>query len=107
MNRKLLRDKILGCFNGKNVGGTLGAPLEGKNGFFDIEYFIQPNIVNNPQPNDDLDLQISSLNAVRRFGRNVNAEILAEYYGIFEYAGLWDDDEYPVLLASFHTGIGG
>ena len=37
MNRKILRDKILGCFNGKNVGGTLGAPLEGKNGFFDIE----------------------------------------------------------------------
>ena len=83
MNRRILRDKILGCFNGKNVGGTLGAPLEGKNGFFDIEYFLQPNIVNNPQPNDDLDLQISSLNAVRRFGRNVSAEILAEYYNIF------------------------
>ena len=83
MNKKILRDKILGCFNGKNVGGTLGAPLEGKNGFFDIEYFIQPNIENNPQPNDDLDLQISSFNAVRRYGRNVNAEILAEYYNIF------------------------
>ena len=41
MNRKLLRDKILGCFNGKNVGGTLGAPLEGKNGFFDVEYFYR------------------------------------------------------------------
>ena len=49
MNRTLLRDKILGCFNGKNVGGTLGAPLEGKNGFFDIEYFLQPNIEGNPQ----------------------------------------------------------
>ena len=83
MDRKLLRDKILGCFNGKNVGGTLGAPLEGKNGFFDIEYFIQPNIESNPMPNDDLDLQISSLNAVRRYGRNVNSEILAEYYNIF------------------------
>lgn len=83
MNRSFLRDKILGCFNGKNVGGTLGAPLEGKNGFFDIEYFIQPNIEGNPQPNDDLDLQISSLNAVRRFGRCVNSEILAEYYNIF------------------------
>lgn len=83
MDQKALRDKILGCFNGKNVGGTLGAPLEGKNGFFDVEYYIQPNIVCNPPPNDDLDLQISSLNAVRRFGRCVNAEILAEYYNIF------------------------
>ena len=83
MNKRTLRDKILGCFNGKNVGGTLGAPLEGKNGFFDIEYFLQPNIDGNPLPNDDLDLQISSLNAARRFGRCVNSEILAEYYNIF------------------------
>ena len=102
MDRKLLRDKILGCFNGKNVGGTLGAPLEGKNGFFDIEYFIQPNIVGNPQPNDDLDLQISSLNAVRRFGRNVNAEILAEYYNIFVNPS-WA--EYGVGKSNLRRGI--
>ena len=102
MNRSVLRDKILGCFNGKNVGGTLGAPLEGKNGFFDIEYFIQPNIVNNPQPNDDLDLQISSLNAVRRFGRNVNSEILAEYYNIFVNPS-WA--EYGVGKSNLRRGI--
>ncbi len=102
MDIKILRDKILGCFNGKNVGGTLGAPLEGKNGFFDIEYFIQPNIVNNPQPNDDLDLQISSLNAVRRFGRCVNAEILAEYYNIFVNPS-WA--EYGVGKSNLRRGI--
>ena len=102
MNKKILRDKILGCFNGKNVGGTLGAPLEGKNGFFNIEYFIQPNIVNNPQPNDDLDLQISSLNAVRRFGRCVNAEILAEYYSIFVNPS-WA--EYGVGKSNLRRGI--
>ena len=102
MNKKILRDKILGCFNGKNVGGTLGAPLEGKNGFFNIEYFIQPNIINNPQPNDDLDLQISSLNAVRRFGRNVNSEILAEYYNIFVNPS-WA--EYGVGKSNLRRGI--
>ncbi len=102
MNRKILRDKILGCFNGKNVGGTLGAPLEGKNGFFDIEYFLQPNIENNPQPNDDLDLQISSLNAVRRFGRNVNSEILAEYYNTFVTPS-WA--EYGVGKSNLRRGI--
>ncbi len=102
MNKKLLRDKILGCFNGKNVGGTLGAPLEGKNGFFNIEYFIQPNIENNPWPNDDLDLQISSLNAVRRFGRNVSAEILAEYYNIFVNPS-WA--EYGVGKSNLRRGI--
>ena len=102
MNRELLKDKILGCFNGKNVGGTLGAPLEGKNGFFNIEYFIQPNIENNPMPNDDLDLQISSLNAVRRFGRNVNSEILAEYYNIFVNPS-WA--EYGVGKSNLRRGI--
>ena len=102
MNRTVLRDKILGCFNGKNVGGTLGAPLEGKNGFFDIEYFLQPNIEGNPQPNDDLDLQISSLNAVRRFGRNVNAEILAEYYNIFVIPS-WA--EYGIGKSNLRRGI--
>lgn len=102
MNKKILRDKILGCFNGKNVGGTLGAPLEGKNGFFDIEYFIQPNIVNNPMPNDDLDLQISSLNAVRRFGRNVSSEILAEYFNIFVNPS-WA--EYGVGKSNLRRGI--
>ena len=102
MDRKLLRDKILGCFNGKNVGGTLGAPLEGKNGFFDIEYFLQPNIEGNPQPNDDLDLQISSLNAVRRFGRNVTPEILAEYYNIYVIPS-WA--EYGVGKSNLRRGI--
>ena len=102
MNRKLLRDKILGCFNGKNVGGTLGAPLEGKNGFFDIEYFLQPNIEGNPQPNDDLDLQIASLNAARRFGRCVNAEILAEYYNIFVNPS-WA--EYGVGKSNLRRGV--
>ena len=102
MNQKILRDKILGCFNGKNVGGTLGAPLEGKNGFFNVEYFIQPNIEGNPMPNDDLDLQISSLNAVRRFGRNVSSENLAEYYNIFVNPS-WA--EYGVGKSNLRRGI--
>ena len=102
MNKKILRDKILGCFNGKNVGGTLGAPLEGKNGFFNIEYFLQPNIEGNPQPNDDLDLQISSLNAVRRYGRCVNSEILAEYYNIFVIPS-WA--EYGIGKSNLRRGI--
>lgn len=102
ISKAVLRDKILGCFNGKNVGGTLGAPLEGKNGFFDVEYFLQPNIINNPQPNDDLDLQISSLNAVRRYGNRVNAEILAEYFNIYVNPS-WA--EYGVGKSNLRRGI--
>ena len=28
-------DKMRGCWNGKNIGGTLGAPFEGMRGVFD------------------------------------------------------------------------
>ena len=30
LNSKVLYDKIMGCWNGKNIGGVLGAPLEGR-----------------------------------------------------------------------------
>ena len=65
MDIKILYDKILGCFNGKNIGGTLGAPLESKNGFFNVDYYIQSNIENNPVANDDLDLQLVWFNIGR------------------------------------------
>lgn len=29
-------DKMRGCWNGKNIGGTLGAPFEGMRGVFDV-----------------------------------------------------------------------
>ena len=36
LNSKVLYDKIMGCWNGKNIGGVLGAPLEGHRGVFDV-----------------------------------------------------------------------
>jgi len=74
-----LKDKILGCFNGKNVGGVLGAPFEGIRQINDIDFYIQ-NLDKNPPPNDDLDLQLVWLNAVEKFGRQTDAKILAEYW---------------------------
>ncbi len=32
------RDKVLGCWHGKNIGGTLGAPFECLRGVFDIDH---------------------------------------------------------------------
>ena len=32
-------DKIRGCWNGKNIGGTLGAPFEGMRSVFDARYY--------------------------------------------------------------------
>ena len=43
LDQKVLRDKIYACWLGKNIGGTLGAPIEGRCDFMDIKWF--PNWV--------------------------------------------------------------
>ena len=73
------RNKVLGCWNGKNIGGTLGAPYECTRGVFDISYYTQ-ELNGQPLPNDDLDLQLVWLNAVEKYGRAINASILGEYW---------------------------
>ena len=76
---KTYADKIRGCWMGKNIGGVLGAPFEGKRGFNDATFYVQ-DLTNGPPANDDLDLQIAWLAAVERYGRSVNASILGEYW---------------------------
>lgn len=73
------RDKLAGCWAGKNVGGVLGAPFECMRIVPDVDFYIQ-DLSMGPPANDDLDLQIVWLAAVERYGRNVNASILGEYW---------------------------
>lgn len=79
LNLNDYRNKLLGCWYGKNIGGTLGAPFEGKRGINDIGFYTQA-LGGDPLPNDDLDLQLVWLNAAEKYGRNVNAGILGEYW---------------------------
>ena len=73
------KDKVMGCFAGKNIGGVLGAPYEGWRQKVELEFYTQ-DLSMGPPPNDDLDLQIVWLAAVEKYGRNVNASILGEYW---------------------------
>ena len=73
------RDKVLGCFNGKNIGGTLGAPFECLRGVFDVDFYTQ-ELKGEPFPNDDLDLQLVWLNAVEQHGRRIDGTTLGEYW---------------------------
>ena len=73
------KDKVMGCWTGKNIGGVLGAPFEGKRQKVRIDNY-QQDLSAGPPPNDDLDLQIVWLSAVEKYGRNVNAQILGEYW---------------------------
>lgn len=79
MNIKQYKDKVHGCWLGKNIGGTLGAPFECIRGTFDLDFYTQDLSQGTP-PNDDLDLQLLWLNAAERYGKQVNSQILGDYW---------------------------
>ena len=56
MDEKVLREKIMGCWLGKAVGGTLGQPYEGNLGPLNLDFYdpVPEDMI----PNDDLDLQV-------------------------------------------------
>lgn len=82
MNVKEFRNKVEGCWMGKNIGGTLGTPFEGKRGTVDIDFYTR-DLEGQALPNDDLDLQLVWLIAAEKFGRATNASILGEYWHSF------------------------
>ena len=61
-----LQSKIAGCWLGKNIGGTLGAPFEGTRECLDLTFYTQP-LRGEPEPNDDLDLQLLWLEMAERY----------------------------------------
>lgn len=78
-NKAELIDKIHGCWIGKNIGGTMGAPFEGTHDLLDIKGYTTEK--GEPLPNDDLDLQLAWLYALEKVGaKNLDANILADYW---------------------------
>jgi len=73
------QNRVKGCWMGKNIGGTLGAPFECARGVVELDFYSQ-DMSGGAWPNDDLDLQLAWLNAAERYGRSVNAQVLGEYW---------------------------
>lgn len=95
------RDKVLGCWYGKSIGGTLGAPFECYKGVVDLDYYIQ-DMSEGSMPNDDLDLQLVWLTAAETYGKTINAHILAEYWLAYIYPN-WS--EYGAAKNNLSMGI--
>ena len=73
MTRETLYDKIYACWAGKNIGGTLGAPVEGRMDALNLTFF--PEIPDGQAlPNDDLDLQLVNLHAAEQYGVALGTE---------------------------------
>ena len=96
-----LQDKIYGCFVGKNIGGTFGAPYECKRQVNTVTFYTQ-DLSMGPPANDDLDLQLVWLNAVEKFGRTVDAHILGEYWLSYIIPN-WV--EYGMAKANLRSGL--
>jgi len=96
-------DKVYGCWLGKNVGGTLGTPLEnmwGKEEMFDVWWY--PKLQEGGLPNDDLELQLIWLQAIEERGLNITARDLAEYWlDCIQY----NFDEYGLNKTNLKKGL--
>ena len=80
LNRAEYRDKVLGCWLGKNIGGTAGAPFEWMRQVNNITFYPQKNLCGEAMPNDDLDIQLLWLCAMEEKGIAVTSHRLAEYW---------------------------
>jgi hypothetical protein len=96
------RDRVLGCWTGKNIGGTLGGPLEGRREFNDVTFYTQ-KLNGKPAPNDDLDLQLIWLIAAEEYGLyRLNERILGEFWLTY-ITGHWN--EYGVCKSNMRNGL--
>jgi len=81
LKEETYKDKVLGCWFGKNAGGTLGGPVEqafGQDAPFDLWWY--PKLEPGGLPNDDLELQLIWLQALEERGPFITARDLADYW---------------------------
>ena len=101
LNKKEIEDKILACWIGKNIGGTIGGPYEGKTEMQNITGYSSPK--GEPLPNDDLDLQLVWLYAMERVGPNILSTNLLSEYWLGVVTPYWN--EYGVGKANLSKGL--
>ena len=82
LNRDEYRSKVLGCWLGKNIGGTLGAPFEWHRQVNNVSFYTQ-ELGGEPLPNDDLDIQLLWLVALEEKGIELNSHILGDYWCLY------------------------
>ena len=72
------QDRVNACWLGKNIGGTLGAPTEGRKELLSLTYYDP--LPDKSAPNDDLDLQLVWLEMMREKGIYPTLTDFADYW---------------------------
>lgn len=98
--KQIMLDKMYGGWFGKNIGGTLGGPLEGRMELMDVRFYTQT--FDGPMENDDLDLQLVFLHALEQYGARLTSRELAQEWlshVFFPY------DEYGHAVTNLRRGL--
>ncbi len=100
ISTEVFKDRILACWMGKNIGGTLGGPLEGVMEEMNVSFYTQT--FDGPMPNDDLDLQLLNLHCLEQFGARLSTQNLADAWLRHNF---FPFDEYGHALTNHRVGI--
>lgn len=93
-------DKVYGCFLGKTICGTIGAPYEGVK--MPMEIPFRQEMINTMLPNDDLDLQVLWLDVAEQKGTAfTSCDLLDRFVNFCDYS----PGEYAVMRKNYNKGI--
>ena len=101
IGRDEFRDKVYACWLGKNIGGTLGAPLEGLRHTHALTFYDP--VPDGSAPNDDLDLQLVWLQMLEEVGLDPPLPRFAEYWS--RYAASYPWNEYGFFMRNYTRGL--
>ena len=93
-------DKVYGCWLGKCVAGTIGAPYEGMKQLLHLSF--RPEMIEKMLPNDDLDLQVLWLKVLEEKGIYTTGDDLAAAFS--EYNVFWPG-EYAWFKKNYDRGL--
>lgn len=93
-------NRVHGCWLGKCIAGTIGAPYEGMKQLQNLSY--DPSMIANMLPNDDLDLQILWLEVLEKKGVHFSSDDLAQaFFDRCPYA----PGEYAIFKKNYQRGL--
>jgi len=101
INEKEFYNKVLGCWMGKNAGGTIGAPMEWLRQVNNVSFYTH-DLNGEPLPNDDLDIQLLWLVALEEKGIDINGRTLGEYWQTY-ITPFWA--EYGAAKINMRSGL--
>ena len=101
ISEAVYRDKVYACWLGKNIGGTLGAPLEGRKEVHSLTFYDP--VPTESAANDDLDLQLVWLKMLQERGVHPSVSDFADYW--IKHLGPYPWNEYGFCRRNLDRGL--